>query len=81
MSAIAELVVESSRDFAHDGFGGRAHPPPRKRPGCAADDTPQLIHFQRVPASAAQSLLLVKGPDARVAAVILSRSWGVSHVA
>jgi hypothetical protein len=23
MSAIAELVVESSRDFAHDGFGGR----------------------------------------------------------
>jgi hypothetical protein len=23
MSAIAGLVVESSRDFAHDGFGGR----------------------------------------------------------
>jgi hypothetical protein len=22
---------------------GWAHPPPRKRPGCAADDTPQLI--------------------------------------
>ncbi len=48
-----------------------AYPPPRKRPGCAADDTPQLNHFQHVSASTAQSLLPAKGRlGARVAAVM-----------
>ena len=48
-----------------------ACPPPRKRPGCAADDTPQLNHFQHVSASTAQSLLPAKGRlGARVAAVM-----------